>query len=176
VRWDGATCLTRNLTGALAARALPASWFPRQAGQDAVLIPGTAHVLPAGGCLRITGDAADQHAAVLQYTGCAGAPYGSRGGGPLSAPRATLPPGCRQQATPADLPERAVVPPLSGLTLRASQARLQKRNHNSFGKSIKRSVGGVGLAVRIRTQERQLTQALGEEYERFAPSRKRLLP
>jgi len=37
-------------------------------------------------------------------------------------------------------------------------------------------VGGVGLAVRIRIEERQLTQALGEEYERFATSRKRLLP
>lgn len=154
VRWDGATCLTRNLTGALAARALPASWFPRQAGQDAVFIPGTAQVLPTGGCLRITDDAADQYAAVLQYTGCAGAPRGSRGGGPLSAPRATPPPGCRQQATPADLPGEAVLK--SG--------------------AIKRSVGGVGLAVRIRTEERQLTQALGEEYERFATSRKRLLP
>jgi len=32
-------------------------------------------------------------------------------------------------------------------------------------------VGGVGLAVRIRTEERQLTQALGEEYERFTTSR-----
>ena len=32
-------------------------------------------------------------------------------------------------------------------------------------------MGGVGLAVRIRTEERQLTQALGEEYERFTTSR-----
>ena len=37
-------------------------------------------------------------------------------------------------------------------------------------------LGGVGLAVRIRAEERQLTQALGEEYERFAAGRKRLVP
>ncbi len=37
-------------------------------------------------------------------------------------------------------------------------------------------LGGAGLAVRIRAQERQLTQALGAEYERFAASRKRLVP
>jgi protein-S-isoprenylcysteine O-methyltransferase len=34
----------------------------------------------------------------------------------------------------------------------------------------------LGLAVRIRAEERQLRQALGAEYERFAESRKRLLP
>ena len=32
-------------------------------------------------------------------------------------------------------------------------------------------VGGIGLAVRIRTEERQLTQALGAEYEQFAAGR-----
>jgi protein-S-isoprenylcysteine O-methyltransferase Ste14 len=37
-------------------------------------------------------------------------------------------------------------------------------------------LGGAGLVVRIRAQERQLTQALGEEYERFAAGRKRLVP
>jgi protein-S-isoprenylcysteine O-methyltransferase Ste14 len=37
-------------------------------------------------------------------------------------------------------------------------------------------LGGIGLAVRIRAEERQLTQALGAEYERFAAGRKRLLP
>jgi protein-S-isoprenylcysteine O-methyltransferase Ste14 len=37
-------------------------------------------------------------------------------------------------------------------------------------------LGGVGLAVRIRAEERQLTQALGAEYERFAAGRKRLVP
>jgi len=37
-------------------------------------------------------------------------------------------------------------------------------------------LGGAGLAVRIRAEERQLTQALGGEYERFAAGRKRLLP
>jgi protein-S-isoprenylcysteine O-methyltransferase len=37
-------------------------------------------------------------------------------------------------------------------------------------------LGGAGLAVRIRAEERQLTQALGEEYERFAADRKRLVP
>lgn len=37
-------------------------------------------------------------------------------------------------------------------------------------------LGGAGLAVRIRAEERQLNQALGEEYERFAASRKRLVP
>ncbi len=37
-------------------------------------------------------------------------------------------------------------------------------------------LGGAGLAVRIRAEERQLTQSLGEEYERFAASRKRLVP
>lgn len=36
--------------------------------------------------------------------------------------------------------------------------------------------GGIGLAVRIRAEERQLTQALGAEYERFAAGRKRLVP
>jgi len=37
-------------------------------------------------------------------------------------------------------------------------------------------LGGAGLAVRIRAEERQLTQALGAEYERFAAGRKRLVP
>jgi protein-S-isoprenylcysteine O-methyltransferase Ste14 len=37
-------------------------------------------------------------------------------------------------------------------------------------------LGGTGLAVRIRAEERQLNQALGAEYERFAASRKRLVP
>jgi protein-S-isoprenylcysteine O-methyltransferase Ste14 len=37
-------------------------------------------------------------------------------------------------------------------------------------------LGGVGLAVRIRAEERQLTQALGTEYESFAAGRKRLVP
>jgi protein-S-isoprenylcysteine O-methyltransferase Ste14 len=37
-------------------------------------------------------------------------------------------------------------------------------------------LGGAGLAVRIRTEERQLTQTLGAEYERFAAGRKRLVP
>jgi len=37
-------------------------------------------------------------------------------------------------------------------------------------------LGGAGLAVRIRAEERQLTESLGEEYERFAAGRKRLVP
>ncbi len=37
-------------------------------------------------------------------------------------------------------------------------------------------LGGAGLAVRIHAEERQLTQALGVEYERFAAGRKRLVP
>ena len=37
-------------------------------------------------------------------------------------------------------------------------------------------LGGLGLYVRIRTEERQLTKALGDEYERFAAGRKRLVP
>ena len=37
-------------------------------------------------------------------------------------------------------------------------------------------LGGAGLAVRIRAEERQLNQALGPDYERFAASRKRLVP
>jgi protein-S-isoprenylcysteine O-methyltransferase Ste14 len=37
-------------------------------------------------------------------------------------------------------------------------------------------VGGVGLAVRIHAEERQLTGALGARYERFAAQRKRLVP
>ena len=37
-------------------------------------------------------------------------------------------------------------------------------------------LGGAGLAVRIRAEERQLTDSLGEEYERFAAGRKRLVP
>lgn len=37
-------------------------------------------------------------------------------------------------------------------------------------------LGGVGLYVRIRAEERQLTKALGTEYERFAAGRKRLVP
>jgi protein-S-isoprenylcysteine O-methyltransferase Ste14 len=35
---------------------------------------------------------------------------------------------------------------------------------------------GIGLAVRIRAEERQLTQALGADYERFAAERKRVIP
>jgi hypothetical protein len=34
----------------------------------------------------------------------------------------------------------------------------------------------AGLAVRIRAEERQLIQALGAEYARFAAGRKRLVP
>ncbi len=37
-------------------------------------------------------------------------------------------------------------------------------------------LGGVGLAVRMRAEERQLTDSLGEEYEHFAAGRKRLVP
>jgi protein-S-isoprenylcysteine O-methyltransferase Ste14 len=37
-------------------------------------------------------------------------------------------------------------------------------------------LGGAGLAVRIRAEERQLTQALGEEYRQCAARRKRLVP
>lgn len=37
-------------------------------------------------------------------------------------------------------------------------------------------LGGAGLAVRIRAEERQLTQALGTEYQHFAGGRKRLVP
>jgi protein-S-isoprenylcysteine O-methyltransferase Ste14 len=37
-------------------------------------------------------------------------------------------------------------------------------------------LGGAGLAVRIRAEERQLTEALGAEYERFAAGRKRIIP
>ena len=37
-------------------------------------------------------------------------------------------------------------------------------------------LGGAGLVVRIRAEERQLTQALGAEYEHFAAGRKRLVP
>jgi len=36
-------------------------------------------------------------------------------------------------------------------------------------------LGGVGLYVRIRAEERQLTKALGAEYEQFAAGRKRLV-
>jgi protein-S-isoprenylcysteine O-methyltransferase Ste14 len=35
---------------------------------------------------------------------------------------------------------------------------------------------GAGLTVRIRAEERQLTAALGAQYERFAEHRKRLVP
>jgi protein-S-isoprenylcysteine O-methyltransferase Ste14 len=37
-------------------------------------------------------------------------------------------------------------------------------------------LGGLGLYVRIRAEERQLTQALGDEYVHFAAGRKRLVP
>ena len=37
-------------------------------------------------------------------------------------------------------------------------------------------LGGLGLAVRIRAEERQLRQALGAEYERYAAQHKRLIP
>ena len=37
-------------------------------------------------------------------------------------------------------------------------------------------LGGVGLVVRIHAEERQLSDALGPEYERFAERRKRLVP
>jgi protein-S-isoprenylcysteine O-methyltransferase Ste14 len=35
---------------------------------------------------------------------------------------------------------------------------------------------GAGLVVRIHAEERQLTQALGTDYERFAAGRRRLIP
>ncbi len=37
-------------------------------------------------------------------------------------------------------------------------------------------IGGAGLALRIRAEERQLTAALGAEYERFAARRRLLMP
>ena len=37
-------------------------------------------------------------------------------------------------------------------------------------------VGGAGLVVRIRAEERQLTEALGAEYPRFTAERRRLVP
>jgi protein-S-isoprenylcysteine O-methyltransferase Ste14 len=37
-------------------------------------------------------------------------------------------------------------------------------------------LAGAGLAVRIHVEERQLTEALGAEYQRFAAGRKRLVP
>lgn len=37
-------------------------------------------------------------------------------------------------------------------------------------------LGGTGLWVRIRTEERQLAEALGAEYEQFAATHKRLVP
>jgi protein-S-isoprenylcysteine O-methyltransferase Ste14 len=37
-------------------------------------------------------------------------------------------------------------------------------------------LGGAGLYVRIRAEERQLTKALGTEYEQYAAGRKRLVP
>ena len=37
-------------------------------------------------------------------------------------------------------------------------------------------LGGTGLTVRIRAEERQLTEAQGAQYERFAAQRKRLVP
>lgn len=37
-------------------------------------------------------------------------------------------------------------------------------------------IGGAGLWVRIRAEERQLTGALGADYERFAATRKRMIP
>lgn len=38
------------------------------------------------------------------------------------------------------------------------------------------AVAAAGLVVRIRAEERQLTEALGTEYEEFAATRKRLIP
>jgi protein-S-isoprenylcysteine O-methyltransferase len=38
------------------------------------------------------------------------------------------------------------------------------------------ALGGTGLAIRIRAEERQLTQALGAQYQQFAAGRKRLVP
>ena len=38
------------------------------------------------------------------------------------------------------------------------------------------ALGGIGLAVRIRAEEKQLTEALGAEYQAFAAPRKRLIP
>jgi protein-S-isoprenylcysteine O-methyltransferase Ste14 len=37
-------------------------------------------------------------------------------------------------------------------------------------------LSSIGLAVRIRAEEKQLNDALGAEYERFAADRKRLVP
>lgn len=38
------------------------------------------------------------------------------------------------------------------------------------------ALAGVGLAVRIHAEEKQLTDALGDQYDRYAASRKRLIP
>ena len=47
---------------------------------------------------------------------------------------------------------------------------------DALGLAVVAVLGGIGLTVRIRAEERQLTQALGPEYERFAAERKRLVP
>jgi protein-S-isoprenylcysteine O-methyltransferase Ste14 len=45
-----------------------------------------------------------------------------------------------------------------------------------WGLAAAAALGGIGLAVRIRAEERQLTRALGAEYQHFAVGRKRLVP
>jgi len=45
-----------------------------------------------------------------------------------------------------------------------------------LGAAIALVLTAAGLAIRIRAEERQLTGALGDRYERFASGRKRLVP
>jgi preprotein translocase subunit Sss1 len=37
-------------------------------------------------------------------------------------------------------------------------------------------LGGIGMAIRIRVEEKQLIEALGQDYQAFAATHKRLIP
>lgn len=65
-------------------------------------------------------------------------------------------------------------PSYSGMTITLAGFALVSGDVLSLVAAL--ALGGAGLAVRIHAEERQLTDALGAEYERFAAEHKRLVP
>ena len=65
-------------------------------------------------------------------------------------------------------------PSYSGLALVV--LRIALASGSVLGFLVAAMLTGIGLAVRIHAEEKQLTDALGEQYKRYASARKRLIP
>lgn len=77
---------------------------------------------------------------------------------------------------PLEWPGGQLWPVVAGLALVAAGVGLALATGDVLGAAIALVLTAAGLAIRIRAEERQLTGALGDRYERFASGRKRLVP